>query len=51
MQIFLSSPNEKSTEIARLLQSQLTFTKLADIYAKTEILFDPDLKNTIVECD
>jgi DNA-directed RNA polymerase II subunit RPB1 len=49
--IYLQEEVSSDKNIAELVVSMLEFTVLGDIVRKTEIYYDPDIKNTVVEGD
>mmetsp|Transcript_15419 Transcript_15419/g.31429 ORF Transcript_15419/g.31429 Transcript_15419/m.31429 type:complete len:1212 (+) Transcript_15419:102-3737(+) len=49
--IYLQEEVSRDSETAKLVQSTLEHTLLKDVAAVTEIYYDPDVKNTIVEED
>jgi DNA-directed RNA polymerase II subunit RPB1 len=49
--IYLQEEVSSDKNVAELVVSMLEFTVLGDIVRKTEIYYDPDIKNTVVEAD
>ncbi|KYR01974.1 RNA polymerase II largest subunit [Tieghemostelium lacteum] len=49
--IYLKPHCARDMEAAKMVQSQLEYTTLAKVTARTEIYYDPDPRNTIIEED
>ena len=49
--IYLQEGVSSDKEVAELVVSMLEFTVLGDLVRKTEIYYDPDVKNSVVEKD
>jgi DNA-directed RNA polymerase II subunit RPB1 len=49
--IFLQEEVSGDSEVAKMVHSMIEYTVLGDIVKLTEILFDPDIRNTVVAMD